>query len=78
MASSYSRSRESRYYNSFMSRKRLSSLISAVIFVVILLIVLDRLHIVIWVQTPWWALILGAVVLFLLIDFAVSRVIDRN
>jgi len=61
-----------------MSRKRLSSLITAVIFVAILLIVLDRLHIVVWVQTPWWALILGGIVLFLLIDFAVSRVIGKE
>ncbi len=66
------------WQNSLMSRKRLSSLITAVIFVAILLIVLDRLHIVVWVQTPWWALILGGIVLFLLIDFAVSRVIGKE
>lgn len=61
-----------------MTRTRLSSLITAVIFIVILFVVLDRLHIVIWVQTPWWALVLGGVVLFLLIDFAVSRILDRK
>jgi hypothetical protein len=61
-----------------MSRIRLSSLITAVIFVAILFIVLDRLYIVVWVNTPWWALILGAIVLFLLIDFAISRIIRRS
>ena len=61
-----------------MSRTRISSLITALIFVVILLILLDRTHIVIWVTTPWWALVLGGIVLFLLIDFAVSRIIDRK
>lgn len=59
-------------------KRRLSSLITAVIFLAILWVVLDRMHIVIWVNTPWWGLLLMGIVLFLIIDFAVSRVVDRN
>jgi hypothetical protein len=59
-------------------KRRISSLISAVIFLLIVWVVLDRLHIVMWVQTPWWAFLLMGVVLFLLIDFAVSRVFKNN
>jgi uncharacterized membrane protein len=59
-------------------KRRLSSLITAVIFLAILWVVLDRMHIVIWVNTPWWGLLLMGVVLFFVIDFAVSRVMDRR
>jgi hypothetical protein len=59
-------------------KRRISSLISAVIFLLIVWAVLDRLHIVMWVQTPWWAFLLMGVVLFLLIDFVVSRVFKNN
>jgi uncharacterized membrane protein len=59
-------------------RKRIASLISAIIFGLIVLWVLDRLHIVIWVNTPWWGLLLMGLVLFLIIDYVVNRVIaDR-
>jgi uncharacterized membrane protein len=57
-------------------RKRIASLISAIIFGLIVLWVLDRLHIVIWVNTPWWGLLLMGLVLFLIIDFVVNRVIS--
>lgn len=59
-------------------KRRLSSLITAVIFLAILWVVLDRLHIVIWVNTPWWGLLLMGVVVFFIIDFAVSRVMNRS
>ena len=59
-------------------KRRLSSLITAVVFLAILWVVLDKLHIVIWVNTPWWGLLVMGVVLFFIIDFAVSRVTDRN
>ena len=59
-------------------KRRISSLITAVIFLAILWLVLDRMHIVIWVNTPWWGLLLMGVVLFLIIDFAVSRVVGRD
>lgn len=59
-------------------KRRLSSLISAVIFLAIVWVVLDKLHIVVWVQTPWWAFLLMGVVLFFAIDFAVSRIFKSD
>ena len=59
-------------------KRRASSLITAIIFLAILWVVLDKLHIVIWVNTPWWGLLLMGAVLFFIIDFAVSRVMDRS
>ena len=59
-------------------KRRASSLVTAIVFLAILWVVLDKLHIVIWVNTPWWGFLLMGVVLFLIIDFAVSRVMDRS
>ena len=59
-------------------KRRLSSLISAVIFLGIVWVVLDKLHIVILVQTPWLGLLLMGVVLFLIIDFAISRIFKNE
>ena len=59
-------------------KRRLSSLISAALFLLIVWAVLDRLHIVIMVQTPWWGLLLMGVVLFLIIDFAISRIFKNE
>ena len=54
-------------------RRSLASLVTTVIFGFILFKVLERTFVVIWVQMPWWGLMLMAVVLFLLIDYMVSR-----
>lgn len=57
-------------------RQRLASLVVALIMAYIFFRVLDRLFLVVWVQMPWWGLILAAVVLYLLIDHLVRRVIE--
>lgn len=44
--------------------------------VYILLRLLDRLFLVVWVQMPWWGLILAVLVLYLVIDHLVRRVIE--
>jgi hypothetical protein len=54
-------------------RRRLASLVTAIIFGFILWRLLERVFVVIWVRTPWWGLIIMLVVLFLIIDYAVSR-----
>lgn len=56
-------------------KQRLATLITTLIFAYILFRVLDRLLIVIWVQVPWWGLIIGAVVLYLVIDHLVHRLL---
>ena len=56
-------------------KQRLASLITTVIFAYILFRVLDRLFVVIWVQMPWWGLIIAAIVLYLVIEHLVQRVL---
>ncbi len=57
-------------------RQRLASIVVALIMVYILLRLLDRLFLVVWVQMPWWGLILAVLVLYLVIDHLVRRVIE--
>jgi uncharacterized membrane protein len=59
-------------------RRSLASLVTTIIFGFILWRVLERTFVVIWVQMPWWGLMLMAVVLFLLIDYMVSRTFGVN
>jgi uncharacterized membrane protein len=54
-------------------RRTLASIVTTLIFGFILYRVLERLFIVIWVQMPWWGLLLLGAGLFLLIDYMVSR-----
>ncbi len=53
--------------------QRIASLVTVVLFLWILSIILRRVWIVIWVQTPWWVLVLIGVLLFLAIDYLVHR-----
>ncbi|MCB0064140.1 MAG: hypothetical protein KDE19_18585 [Caldilineaceae bacterium] len=57
-------------------RQRLASLVVALIMAYIFLRILDRLFVVIWVQMPWWGLLLTAFVLYLVIDHLVRKVIE--
>lgn len=56
-------------------KQRLATLITTVIFAYILFRVLDRLLIVIWVQVPWWGLMIAAIILYLVIDHLVHRLL---
>lgn len=56
-------------------KQRLATLITTVIFAYILFRVLDRLFVVIWVQMPWWGLIIVGLVLYLVIEHLVQRVL---
>ncbi len=55
-------------------KQRLASLITTLIFAYILYRVLDRLLIVVWVQMPWWGLLIVGVVLYLVIEHLVHRI----
>lgn len=57
-------------------KRRLGTLIAIVIFGFILVQIMDRMHIIVLVQTPWYVFLLGLVVLFLLIDFVINRIIE--
>ncbi len=54
-------------------KQRIASLITAAVFLGILWLILGRVWIVIWIQIPWWGLLLAGVILFLLIDYLVHR-----
>lgn len=54
-------------------RRRIASVVTTAIMAYILYRLIDRLFIVIWVQVPWWGLVLLAVLLFLAVDFMVNR-----
>ena len=54
-------------------RRAAASLVTTVIFGFILFKVLERTFVVIWVQMPWWGLLILGVILFLVIDHMVSR-----
>ncbi|MEZ4675153.1 MAG: hypothetical protein R2932_13015 [Caldilineaceae bacterium] len=54
----------------------MASLVVALLMAYIFFRVLDRLFLVVWVQMPWWGLILAALVLYLIIDHLVRRVIE--
>ena len=57
-------------------KRRLGTLISIIIFGFLLVQIMDRMHIIVLVQTPWYVFLLGLVVLFLLIDFVINRLIE--
>ena len=57
-------------------RRKVAALVSTLIFAYIFFEVLDRLHIVLWVQVPWWGLILLGVLVFVAIDYFVNRIFN--
>jgi hypothetical protein len=68
-------------YNRNMSpalRRRVASLVTTAIMAFILYRVMERLFVVIWVQVPWWGLIILGLLLFLGVDFLVNRAFGVN
>ncbi len=54
------------------------SLLSIGILALVLWMIWSRLHIVIWVPLPWWGLLLMGLLLFLALDFLISRIFARR
>jgi len=55
-------------------RQRARKLATALAVLITLWLIWDRLHIVIWVQMPWWGLLILAVVIFLAIDYVFDQI----
>ena len=55
-------------------RQRARKLATALAVLITLWLIWDRLHIVIWVQMPWWGLLILAVIIFLAIDYIFDQV----
>ncbi|MGQ9614313.1 hypothetical protein [Chloroflexus sp.] len=58
--------------------RQVRSLISTLIILFVFWLVWSRLHIVIFVQMPWWGLLLLAVGLYLVIDYGVDTIFGRH
>jgi len=54
-------------------RQKLAAIVTTVVFGLILWKLLQRTFVLIWVNTPWWGALIMLIVLFLLIDYTISR-----
>jgi uncharacterized membrane protein len=54
-------------------RQKLATIVTTVVFGFLLFKLLERTFVLIWVNTPWWGALLMLIVLFLLIDYLISR-----
>ena len=54
------------------------SLLSVGILGLVLWMIWSRLRIVIWVPLPWWGLLIMGLLLFLALDFLISRIFVRR
>ena len=54
----------------------MAALTTTVIFGYVLYRIFERMIFVVWVQVPWWGLIILAVLLFFAIDYLVNRIIS--
>ena len=54
------------------------SLLSVGILALVLWMIWSRLRIVIWVPMPWWGLLIMGLLLFLALDFLISRIFVRR
>lgn len=54
-------------------RQKLAAILTTVVFGFILWKLLERTFVLIWVNTPWWGALIMLIVLFLLIDYTISR-----
>lgn len=59
-------------------RRAYSSMLTLTVLVLVLWLIWVRLHIVVWVTMPWWGLLLGALLLFLALDYLVHRIFGRR
>jgi hypothetical protein len=58
-------------------RRAYSSALSLFALLLVFWLIWSRLHIVVWVALPWWGLVLGALTLFLALDYLLHRVFRR-
>jgi hypothetical protein len=54
------------------------SLIALVALGLVLWLIWSRLHIVIWVPLPWWGLLIAGLLLFLALDYLITRIFARR
>lgn len=57
-----------------MVRRRLRSFASVAAILIVLWLIWSRLHIVLFVQIPWWGLLIVGLVLFLVVEYVIERI----
>ena len=57
-------------------RQRLRKMATALAVLLAFWLIWDKLHIVIWVQMPWWGLLIMGIVIFLAIDYIFAQMFD--
>jgi len=59
-------------------RRRIGSALTAIALLITLWLIWQKLYIVVHVNTPWWGFLIMAVLLFLAVDYILSKLFDRG
>lgn len=59
-------------------KRRLSTFITTLIIAFILWQIWQKLHIVVFINVPWWGAILLVIALFIVLDLIVDRLLSRK
>ncbi len=58
--------------------RTIRSLVALAALAITLWLIWSRLHIVIWVPMPWWGLLLTGLLIFLALDYLISKLFVRR
>lgn len=61
-----------------MQRSTTARIVSALALLLTLWLIWSRLHIVVFVNVPWWGMLLFAIVLFLILDYVIGSVFKKT
>ncbi len=59
-------------------RRRAGSLLTAVALLITLWLIWSKLRIIVFVSIPWWGFLILGVLLFLAVDYILSKLFDRE
>ncbi|HOT90062.1 MAG TPA: hypothetical protein PLJ78_01770 [Anaerolineae bacterium] len=59
-------------------RRRAGSLLTAIALLITLWLIWSKLRIVVFVHMPWWGFLILGVLLFLAVDYILSKLFDRG
>ncbi len=59
-------------------RRRIGSALTAIALAITLWLIWKKLYIVVHVNMPWWGFLIMAVLLFLAVDYILSKLFDRG
>lgn len=59
-------------------RRRVGSVLTAIALLITLWLIWQKLYIVVHVNMPWWGFLILGVLLFLAVDYILSKLFDRG